>query len=277
MVKSVCIVTNFRNTGNYGAILQAYALNRKINDLGVRCDTLDFKLNEQNGSKLSRYGKRIKQHDLSGVIEDATRDIGKAIVSKRIKVRKTAIEHFKDSIPHTKPYSSDELTGIKDLYDCFICGSDQVWRPTYQGNLVEIYWLGQIKGNVIKASYSASIGLDKLPDPICEEARKYLESFDHIAVREEQAKSFLSTICSKNIEVTVDPVFLLEQNQWMKLCTTPNIQDDYLFVYMIHGSKELLDSIHRFAKLKHLKIVVFPYMAYRYRSIERGFGEYRIF
>ncbi len=277
MVTKVCIVTNFRNTGNYGAVLQAYALNRKINSLGVQCETLDFKLNEQNGSKLARYIKRVKRGDMKGICQDLKRDAGKVVVSKKIRTRRSALENFKKLIPHTESYVYGELDTLPEKFDCFICGSDQVWRPTYQGNLVGIYWLKQIRGKAVKASYAASIGLDKLPASVCSEASEYLSEFDYISVREESARQFLSTICDKPIEVSVDPVFLLGKDEWKQMAVQPQVQEDYIFVYMIHGTKQLLKSIAAFAKMNNLKIVIFPYMSYFFKAKEMGFGDYRIF
>lgn len=278
MKKKVCIVTNFNNTGNYGAVLQAYALNKRINDFGLLCETLCFNIREQNGSKSNRYLKRLKRFEIKGIIEDLVRDAEKLAVTRKIKYRKTALKNFKDKIPHTKEYLYDELVQLPFEYDFFICGSDQVWRPTFQGELVEIYWLKQIKGeNVTKASYSASIGLESLPERLWEEASSYLRDFDFISVREEQAKAFLTKICNKNIIVTLDPVFLLNKSEWKSKCSNPQIKEEYIFVYMIHGSKELLYSIKKFAQKMNLKIVVFPYMAYKFRFAECKFGDYRIF
>ncbi len=277
MIKNVCIVTNFNNSGNYGAVLQAFALNKTIRDFGISCNTLSFNLYEQNGSKTRRYLKRVEKFEIKGFFEDLNRDVGRLIVSKKINLRKKSLELFKNSIPHTKIYAYDELDELSKEYDCFICGSDQIWRPTYQGELVGIYWLKQIKGDVVKASYSASIGLDQLPKSLWDEARVFLDDFDYIAVREEQAKKFLTDICDKDIIVTVDPVFLLSQNKWRSLGVRPQIDEEYLFVYMIHGTKELIKSIERFAKKMNLKIVIFPFMSYRFKIIECKIGDYRIF
>ena len=40
-MKKVGILT-FHNTTNYGAALQAYALQTKINHMGYKCDTIDY-------------------------------------------------------------------------------------------------------------------------------------------------------------------------------------------------------------------------------------------
>lgn len=273
----VCIVTNYRNTGNYGALLQAYALNKKINSMGFYCETLNFSVNEQNGSKMVRYLNRIYKGQIDCLLNDLKRDFCKALVRKKIRIRRRSLDKFKESIPHTKYYSSDELQEVNGLYDCYICGSDQIWRPTFEENLVGIYWLDVINGNCVKASYAASMGVDELPASLQSDASRYLQSFDYISVREEKAKEYLTKITNKKIEVSIDPVFLLTRMEWEEIVRRPNITESYIFVYMIHGSKTLFESIAQYARLRKLKIVTFPYMAYYFRMTELHFGDIRVF
>lgn len=277
MISRVCIVTNYRNTGNYGAVLQAYALNKKICDMGFVCETLNFSVREQNGSKKTRYLNRIKKGEFKCLVNDAKRDFCKIFVSNKIKIRRRALDRFKESIPHTRYYSVNEIQDINGLYDCFICGSDQIWRPTFEGNLVGIYWLDAVTGNCVKASYAASMGVASLPEAVENDAKKFLQSFDHVSVREIAAKEYLSKIIDKKIDVSIDPVFLLKRIEWEKIIKRPNLTDPYVFVYMIHGSKALLRSITDYARVNKLKIVTFPYMAYYFRMSELHFGDVKIF
>lgn len=277
MISRVCIVTNYRNTGNYGAVLQAYALNKKINSMGFDCETLNFSVREQNGSKRERYLNRIKKGEINCFVGDIKRDFCKAIVRKEIKVRRHAFDKFKESIPHTKFYSFDEIEKINGLYDCYICGSDQIWRPTFEGNLVGIYWLNGINGDCVKASYAASMGVDFLPDSVVDDAKRFLQNFTYISVRENTAKEYLSKLTDREIEVSIDPVFLLNKLEWDKITRKPQIAEPYVFVYMIHGSKNLLKSITEYARLNKLKIVTFPYMAYYFRLNELNFGDIKVF
>lgn len=277
MISKVCIVTNYRNTGNYGALLQAYALNRKIRDLGVECETLNFSAAEQNGSKWVRYYKRLKSFEFKSLATDLKRDVCKALVINKIKVRREALSRFRDSIPHTMFYSHNELKTIKGQYDCYICGSDQIWRPTFEGNLVGIYWLDVISGDCVKASYAASLGVSSLPGNVIDEVKQYLSSFDFISVREKSARDYLSVLTNKEIVVSIDPVFLIDRREWQKIAKRPDNHEPYIFVYMIHGSRDLLKSISDFAKDYNLKIITFPYMAYYFRANELTFGDIKIF
>lgn len=277
MISKVCIVTNYKNTGNYGALLQAYALNRVISDLGFECETLNFNLNEQNGTKLFRYYNRIKRKEFVCLAGDIKRDLGKFIVRGKILKRKKALNRFRNNIPHTEFYTFNNISKINDRYDCYICGSDQIWRPTHEGNLVGIYWLDVINCNCVKASYAASIGIDQLPDSLTSRVQELLSSFNYISVRENSAKEYLSKIVDKEIEVSIDPVFLLEKNKWESIAKYPKESDSYIFVYMIHGSKSLLKSISEYARLNNMTIVTFPYMAYYFRKEELLFGDIKIF
>lgn len=276
-MKRVCIVTNYRNTGNYGAILQAYALNKQINDMGFYCETLNFYSERQNGNKLKRYLKRIKKGEIIYLFSDVKRDIGKMIVRKKMQIRRRSLDEFRYSIPHTKLYENDELHKLQYDYDGFVCGSDQIWRPTYEGNLIETYWLGNILNSTMKASYAASIGIDKLSHLNEKKAKEYLESFSFVSVREKSAQDYLSSICNKQVYRVIDPVFLLNINEWRKIENKTKINDRYILVYMIYGSSHLYKKIKEFAKKNKYKIVVFPYMAYYYRIYEQFFGDYKIY
>lgn len=50
----ICILT-FHRAQNYGAVLQAYALQNKIEELGYTCDILDYRCEKiENSYKLFR-------------------------------------------------------------------------------------------------------------------------------------------------------------------------------------------------------------------------------
>ncbi len=274
----VCIITNYHSTANYGAVLQAYALNRVITQKGYDCETLDFSVETQNGGKLSRYMKRMKKQEWKGLAFDVKRDLGKLMIRRKIISRKKAIEYFKKEIPHTEFYNKEDLKYLDSQYDIFICGSDQIWRPTYEGNLVNTYWLSDISNKKVKVSYAASLGIDVLPDKLEAPARKYLMDFDKISVREMSAKNYFTKITGRDDIVTVlDPVFLLEEKVWDEIVTQPEMKESYILVYMIHGSQKMYQEITKFAEKENFKIVTFPYMSYSFRWKDVGFGNYRFF
>lgn len=277
-MKKVCIVTNYHDTRNYGALLQAFALNKYINSLdNCVCKTLNYSVEKSNVSKFSKYWERLIKFQISSMVLDFNRDIRKLIVRKKILERKNALNVFRNSIPHTEIYNTQNTHKLEERFDILICGSDQIWKPDDQGNLVGIYWLTDIGNSVVKASYAASIGLSKYDDCNIQEVKKNLLKFDIITVREQASADYLSSLIGKEVKAVIDPVFLLEKRMWDRLIQPFDMHEDYIFVYLIHGSKKTLKNITQFAREKKCKIVAFPYMASYYRTQERMFGDYRYY
>ena len=57
-MKKVCIVTNYKGTANYGAILQAYALNMYVRLQGLECQTLNYRVLRIDKKKFIRNNVR---------------------------------------------------------------------------------------------------------------------------------------------------------------------------------------------------------------------------
>lgn len=274
-MKKVGIVTNYHSTGNYGALLQAYALNKAINSFpNFECKTLDLYIDNFDGSKMSRYIKKIKRGQISEFASDINKDVRKLIIRKKVVSRRTALNQFRNAIPHTETIRISDCERISEEFDILVCGSDQIWRPTFENTLVKPYWLEGFSEKIKKVSYAASMGIDSLPEKLVPEAKEYLIKFRHIAVREERAEVYLKEVTGRQDIVTViDPVFLLTRKQWEEVEENDINMKSYILVYMIHGNDKLLKDITDFAARKKLKILSFPYMAYYYKMRDHRFGD----
>ncbi len=74
---------------------------------------------------------------------------------------------------------------LNKIFDCFIVGSDQVWRYSTCPD-VETFFLNFVEDSKIKISYAASFGIDtwnEAPDSITIKIKKLLKKFDAISVR----------------------------------------------------------------------------------------------
>jgi hypothetical protein len=274
----VCIVTNYCDTGNYGALLQAYALNQVVTSMTGACETLNYSRARFGKSKLRRYLDDLKAGHIQKVLKDFNRDVRKLFVRRKIVARKRALDAFRDAIPHTSSFREHDVAQIEGEYQTLLCGSDQIWRPDFQGQLIGTYWLGCFSDAVVKASYAASMGIDRFPSTTESLAREYLTRLDKISVREEQAQVYLSKLSGRRDIVTlIDPVFLLAADEWARLAETDDGRDDYILVYEIQGGARFQRGITEFARKNRLKIVTFPYMSYYYRGYERCFGDERNF
>lgn len=271
-------MTNYSGTSNYGALLQAFALNNAIEELGYDVKTLYVK--GRGRSKINKYKKLVKSGRFIKLLCQIKKDFPEIRIRRLMLRRRAAVKDFRTGIPHTRLYFNDDFKGLNEEYDVFIAGSDQIFRPDEEKEqLIDYYWLSMVDSRkCVKASYAASMGREKLDDALKTAAREYLQDFDFISLREETAMKYFQKLTGRNDVAThCDPVFLISADKWHAMEKSYRIDGKYLLVYMIHGSETLIKSIGKFAEREHLKIVIFPYMGYIYRPWESRAGDVRVF
>ena len=92
---------------------------------------------------------------------------------------------------------------LNNIYDAFICGSDQIWSPTcYDEN----YFLSFVKEDYKKIAYAPSLGLPVIENNFIKENMKNLISkFHHLSTREEQGANIIKNLTGKKAKVVLDP------------------------------------------------------------------------
>lgn len=256
-MKKVGIVT-FHNTDNYGAELQAYALQETVKSLGDKYDVkiIDYRnsILEKNYKLFSIKGEniRLKIRSLIGNI---------IYLKKNICRRKSFRMYRKSNFYLTSKYKSDKK--IKNEYpkfDIYITGSDQVWNHNIVGELSDIYTLNFGDKNIRRISYAASIGLNSISEEYKEIYFKKLQCLDSISVREKKAKDILNQIVNKNIEVVLDPTLLLTKIEWNKKIENlekKNKKEKYILAYVVAPDKEYTKIVNQLSKKTGLKIIHF--------------------
>lgn len=255
-MKKIGIVT-FHNTDNYGAELQAYALQEKVKEIvPAEVKIIDYrnKYLEKNYKLFSIKGENLKLKIRSL--------IGNIIYLKNnICRRKSFYKYRKENFDLTSKYKSEKK--IKEDYpkfDIYITGSDQVWNPNIVGDLSDVYTLNFGSNNIKRISYAASIGLNSINDTYRKVYSDKLKCLDKISVREKNAKDMLSQIINKNIEVVVDPTLLLTKNEWnTKIGRLDNRLENekYILAYVVAPDKEYTKIVNQLSKKTGLKIIHF--------------------
>lgn len=70
-----------------------------------------------------------------------------------------------------------------------------------------------------------------------EEAVKRINNLDAISVREANAKKLISNKIHKNIQIVLDPVLLIEPDEWMKIVKKP-VEEKYMLAYILGNSNQ---------------------------------------
>ncbi|MEI3320547.1 MAG: polysaccharide pyruvyl transferase family protein [Eubacterium sp.] len=98
---------------------------------------------------------------------------------------------------------------LNDLYDMFIVGSDQVWHPDVISDDMFLRFAEKKK----RATISPSFGLDEIKRK-GDYYRNGLCGFNKITVREESGKDIIEGLCDVQVDVNLDPVFMLDSEEW---------------------------------------------------------------
>lgn len=250
-MKKIGIITFFYNNYNYGGLLQAYALEKFINrEMGNNCVAEQI-LYDNNAVKIALCDRALRfmcRGNIAKKIQKAIKrgtNIETKNQTKELEQTRLAMKEFALSrvVHSTRVYNEKDYKAAEDEYDVFICGSDQIWNPVAIRNA---YLLKGIKKK--KFSYAASIAAGDLKIPEKIKYRKALKDMDAISVREKSAAIRLQSILHRDVEVVVDPTFLLEPDEWISILQEKSvITEKYAFVYLLgKPSKELLDVLNSY-------------------------------
>ena len=258
-MKKVGICTIYFENPNYGGILQAYAMQKIIEILGYEAEMITY----YNGTRLHRLLSRIKNASIK-----------KDTVSKKVRIRRKAVEGFALSIPHTKLYYSNTICRATNNYDCFITGSDQVWNPNWINIYTSLDFVDHRKKTIAYAASTGKVNLDPVQS---EKLKRAIENTKYISIREKESIPVLQEFADRKIEYVLDPTLLFSSKDWNELCSNRIIDEDYMFCYFLRGNETLRKTALEYAKWKSIKVVSIPFMNGEYRVIDDGFGDYSLY
>lgn len=247
-MKTVNILTK-HSSYNFGAMLQAYALQKTVEELGMECKIIDFR----QPKPVTAWSWKSP----SGILFNVCYRLHKKELSKGF----ANFEAFIEEYPKTKRYNSEwDLYADPPQADIYLSGSDQVWNPL---KVSEAAFLRFAPQDSIRASYAASLGISYMPQGSRNLVAEYLKEFDKISVREETGKELLSDLTEKEINVHVDPTLLRGKEEWERIAVKTPIKKPYIFCYILYRPKWLNKWLKKIRKQTKKEIVVVTSDVYR--------------
>lgn len=227
----IAIVT-FHWAHNYGAVLQTYALQHAIENLGHEVEIINYR------PEWAKESCKIKpQFSLRGAV--------KCIDSYLIARNFNCFAKQFLNVSSKEYKSSDIIEG----YDYAIIGSDQVFNPDIinkgEGASVDLFYLlANVDKSTKKISYAASFGNSTLDDQFVEIFKKELKTFKAIGIREESGCNIVRCM-GFNVCPVPDPTILY--GDFSKVFTPKaNSSEDYVFAFLFQKSqnrKQVCDVI----------------------------------
>ena len=243
MKRKVAILTINDDT-NYGNRLQNFAVQEVLKKHNLDCWTIR--------NEIGKYGIYFYIQKIKDFIK---------IFIKKDKITKRYLEFKKfDKKIRYSQYKIDKKhipSKLYSKYDVFFTGSDQVWNPTFD-RFSDIDLLS-FAPREKRVSFSASFGINEIPEKYKEDFAKELKKFKNISVREERAKEIVKELTERNdVEVLVDPTMLLTKEDWNKIVKKPQQlkTDKYIINYFLGElSEEKRKKIEKIAKENNCEII----------------------
>lgn len=268
----VGIVTIF-NVLNYGAVLQALALYKYLETIGVEPTIINY-VPKQLKHKTQQL---IYNKDLSFFMNLKSfikRFICKVCLHQEKYFHQFIFENMSLTYPCDK-IDNFVINGFQTI----IVGSDQVWNPEYTDNILdENYILQNVTTNEVrKMSFSSSLGSCILNEKNRTILKESLSTYCAISVREEYAKKLLNSIGINNVTLTCDPTFLLNIEQWNNIANhstsyLTQLKFAYLLVYTFDHDKRCFQTANIIAKKMNLRVVSISYLARKPKCVYRQFS-----
>ena len=209
-------ILTFHFANNPGALLQAYGLCKRVEELGHTVRVIDYTPPNCRLPWWQGWGLR---HGTPGV-----------------GLGRLRFDRFRSGrLPLTqKSPTAGGLRSLATQFNAVIVGSDQVWN----GNIVqadaEQYFLGFVgHDSCRRISYAACFGERDQPPRTIAAAGRLLPCFDRISVRNEMSAALVRELSGRDSQVVLDPSLLHDYRGLVPAAPKPA---GYIAVYYVSGA-----------------------------------------
>lgn len=248
----------FHMAYNYGAMLQAYALCKKLNEMGYDAEIIDYRLEYVDQWRRKEGFNSLKKR--FGIIGGGLRVCKRMLIGyyKKDKLWK----RFEEFMNNTMKRSSNIIRDPQELkntsYDAYICGSDQIWNSDLTGGFCDEYYLCFAQKDKKRIAYAASCGKGYIKADEKDKVGEYLKDFDVLGIREKEFSEYISKEYALPAVNVLDPAFLLNKEQWSRIAAKVK-HNNYLLIYAFDEGEELYETALNVAKEKGYKVIAIVY------------------
>ena len=254
-------IMTMHNVQNIGSVLQAYALQCKIRQLGFESELIDYVFPPQNEQR-----KGVKELVSRGfdIIQ------GSPGVKKNLK-----IEAFRRNYLCCSPlsYNRESLLTNPPEYDIYCTGSDQVWNPFHVGEDTS-FMMDFAPIDAPRFAYASSFASKEVNEPYFSLYSKYLSRYIDITVREQSGAQIVKSMTGKEATVVCDPTLLLNDSEWNKIAEKSDvtIKGGYILVYLLSYMFNPRPYFYNIVEIvqHHLSLPVYHYNPYTADSFKRN-------
>ena len=252
-------IVTFLHNGNFGSSLQAFALQKTVREMGHECEHIDYRPdNAEKVRNMIRCGNSPK------LLLDGYRKRKVRGTQDGAREKYQRIDDFYGRRMQMSPVCGNRkaLAQVSSRYDVLMCGSDQIWNPTWMN---PAYFLDFAEPEKRRVAYAASLGVSREPGRRKQKMiREAVSLFDAVSVREEEGARLMVTMTGERPPVMPDPVCLLTREEWDNTAKPVDIREPYLLCYFIGENPAYWEQVDLLRGQTGLEPVALPVTAEAY-------------
>lgn len=243
-------ILTLRLLDNYGGLLQAFALQRVLENMGHSVQVLDSPkaFSVPRGKKTVTYAGRLAKKLLGQQVE-LFRE--KRLTEEYPIVNQNTNRFINEYINRLEVEDFHKLSA--DDFEGIVVGSDQIWRPKYcWGGKIERGFLDfAVNWDIKRVAFAASFGTNKweYSKRQTERCAELLQKFDAISVRESSGTELCDVYLHRSDAVQLlDPTMLLDADIYKKIADRypAEPKSEKLMVYFLDeqaSKNELVEKV----------------------------------
>ena len=252
-MKRIGIITTW-NVPNYGAFLQAYALQKVIS--AIKPDYEVLQIPHISRKHYNLYYSLVNTNHKYFFFNPKfyIKNFLRLIDFKNIKRVRNFLNYYKRFIPHCNSDSIEEV----NKFDKIILGSDIIWDYTVFFNKNDRYLFGNNLNVPIISSYATSFGSidiekNRPPNYVIDS----LKTMKDISVRDEKSYNNVNKLVDRDAKIVLDPTFLFDWNEITNDMTNSECLNNhkYAVVYGSYYSKDIISDFIKYCKSNNMKII----------------------
>ena len=235
-------ILTFHCAYNFGALLQAYALQTQLELWNHNASILNYR-----PDYLSQDEPQMR------LLSFIKHPFKYSFIRKHHNSRVQHYRLFKDF--ENSYFNLDAINSINKEYDLLIIGSDQIWNQKYNGK--ERIWYGYTPDNIQAKriiTYAASAGDATANELGPDITNSTFNMFDCILVREQRLQQALSQIGIESALV-LDPVLMASKKVWRDWLVPKQGKEKYIVVYQGRSDNRILEFARNMASKNGWKTI----------------------
>lgn len=245
-------IVTLHRAQNYGSVLQTFALQKQIEELGHQASILDYYPERYtNKGLLKRLKNKSSRFKNPLVLLIAKLLIYPSYLRKGIQFNK-----FMHYLNLEKPSfaTNEEGMGRFTDADAYCAGSDQIWNSHWNEGVEKALFLDFVPKGKLCFSYAASIGLSNIPSNEIDETKLLLDKFEFLSLREDKGVELVRELGRTDAVQCLDPTLLMSKEEWSQYADDSYNGKEYVLTYNLHHDSEIDKCAKAIASKFHLQI-----------------------